>query len=597
MLNKSEQEKQQGREAFDQVSRRDFLIASGAAVGVPAASLGAFYFGYEAVQGNPVRVGVLGTGDEGNVLLGAINPDYIDVRAIADLRPFNQWRAFHGDHSSPAALAARKGLMSVYGWKTEDEARKHVAVYNDYNELLDNYKKHGIEAIIIALPLHLHAPAAIAAMNKGLHVLTEKLMAHNVRECKEMALAAAENRVHLATGHQRHYNILYQEAVDTIQRGVLGDLHYIRAQWHRSNSPGSDSWQQPMPESVKRDDPQADRLGRILNNYKGKLATARGAEIEKWATLVKQTEMQIADEVLAKGNENFPSAEAAGYESKTLMSKSGGKYERPAIEELIRWRLWKRTGAGLMVELGSHQLDAAGIFISAQHNGEKQHPISVMVAANRPIFGMDREVMDHVACLFEFPAPGYDPKSEQDSKLKVGVQYSTINGNGYQGYGEVVYGTKGTLVLEREADVQLFRDESASKVKASAAAALDTQASGPPQAAAASGPARVVSRGYQEEEEHWSWAIRQNPRPRADAHDEPRPRCHPKVALADAVIAHVTNLAASVPHLTDEEIDASPEFIQKAAREGARIKFAEEWFDPMDPATPEGLKPDLSRYA
>ena len=40
-------------------------------------------------------------------------------------------------------------------------------------------------------------------------------------------------------------------------------------------------------------------------------------------------------------------------------------YDRPAIEELIRWRLWDRTGAGLMAELGSHQFDAASIFISA----------------------------------------------------------------------------------------------------------------------------------------------------------------------------------------------------------------------------------------
>ena len=40
-------------------------------------------------------------------------------------------------------------------------------------------------------------------------------------------------------------------------------------------------------------------------------------------------------------------------------------YDRPAIEELIRWRLWDRTGAGLMAELGSHQLDAASIFLHA----------------------------------------------------------------------------------------------------------------------------------------------------------------------------------------------------------------------------------------
>jgi len=88
---------------------------------------------------DPLRVGFIGTGDEGNVLLGALHsPEtrkYIDVVAIADIRPFGVHRAFHGDHSSPDALERRPGLMSMYGWKDESEARKHVKVYDqDYME-------------------------------------------------------------------------------------------------------------------------------------------------------------------------------------------------------------------------------------------------------------------------------------------------------------------------------------------------------------------------------------------------------------------------------------------------------------------------------
>ena len=70
-------------------------VAAGAVVG---GGLGAFYFGYEKSLGSPLRVGVIGTGDEGSVLIGAINPDFIEVRSIADIRPYNVWRAFHGDH-------------------------------------------------------------------------------------------------------------------------------------------------------------------------------------------------------------------------------------------------------------------------------------------------------------------------------------------------------------------------------------------------------------------------------------------------------------------------------------------------------------------
>ncbi|MFZ4733263.1 MAG: Gfo/Idh/MocA family protein, partial [Pirellulales bacterium] len=212
-MNLSEAQKAIGKDNFSDaiaVTRRDFLggaVAAGVATG---AGLGSIYFGYGATVGNPLRIGVLGTGDEGSVLLGAHTPDFMQVVAIADIRPYNVFRAFHGDVSSPSALAARPGLMSRYKWSSEDEARKHVKVYGAYEELLAD---PDVEAVVIALPLHLHAPAAVKAMRAGKHVLTEKLMGHSVHECKEMSRVSRETGKLLATGHQRHYSILYDNAV------------------------------------------------------------------------------------------------------------------------------------------------------------------------------------------------------------------------------------------------------------------------------------------------------------------------------------------------------------------------------------------------
>ncbi|MGN1199171.1 MAG: Gfo/Idh/MocA family protein, partial [Thermoguttaceae bacterium] len=163
-------------------SRRNFLKAGALAAAVPAAGVGAFYCGYKKTHPNPLRIAILGTGDEGSVLLGACNPEFIQIVAIADIRPYNQYRAFHGDHYGDAAFAARCGLMEKYGWKTEDEARKHVKVYSDYRDLLNDADKLGIQAVIIGLPLHLHAKASVQAMSKGLHVLCEKLMGHSIIE-------------------------------------------------------------------------------------------------------------------------------------------------------------------------------------------------------------------------------------------------------------------------------------------------------------------------------------------------------------------------------------------------------------------------------
>ena len=91
----------------------------------------------------------------------------------------------------------------------------------DYRELLANPE---IDAVVIALPLNLHAPVAIEAMRAGKHVLCEKLMARNIRECKEMIRVANETDRVLSIGHQRHYSLLYAHAVEIINAGVLGDV-------------------------------------------------------------------------------------------------------------------------------------------------------------------------------------------------------------------------------------------------------------------------------------------------------------------------------------------------------------------------------------
>ena len=94
---------------------------------------------------------------------------------------------------------------------------------------------------------------------------------------------------------------------------------------------------------------------------------------------------------------------------------------------------------------------------------------------------------DHVSCIIEFPAPGYDAKDPFASRKKIGVQYASINGNGFGGYGEIVFGTEGTLVLEREQDMSIIKGPaSPSSVKVSGGGSggptLDTQASGAPTA-------------------------------------------------------------------------------------------------------------------
>jgi predicted dehydrogenase len=592
-MNLTPEEKTVGKQNFLEAAgttmgatRRDFLkgtLVGGAAAG---ASIGAMYFGYGSIKNERLRVGIIGTGDEGGVLIGALNPEYIDVVAIADIRPYSINRAFYGDLSSDGTMKARPGLCKIYGWKDDTEGREHVKVYCEeegqkYDELIND---PNVEAVIIALPLWLHDVAAIKAMRAGKHVLTEKLMAHSVRQCKEMGRVAKETGMILATGHQRHYSILYSNAVDQISSGLIGDVHHIRAQWHRDNLPGGDSWQPPMPteiltaseftalekEASKKGGPDAVnalraeyKILRELHSWTKERDKQTKPELaELWARKVEQKRRQLEDARV--------DAAYYGYESKRLAELGR---ERTPLEELLRWRLWDRTGGGLMAELGSHQLDAASIFISAQNPAhEKVLPLSVTGNGSRSLFPADRDVDDHVYTMFEFPAPGYYKEGFDgevaDPNKKTIVTYSSINGNGFGGYGEVVLGTKGTLILDRETEAMLFKKaETATRISVglgSGGAVMNTYETGGGQAAVAEAALpKEVSRGYREEIEHWAWCIK-NPDPAN------QPKCLPKVALADAVIALTSNIAM---------------------KRNERIDFKREWFDIDSDETPEGAKP------
>ena len=195
------------------VTRRDFLKAAAVA---PAA--GAFYFGYSGLE-KPVRAAIIGTGNEGcQAMIRDHNRAYVDYIGFCDIRPSQQKRAVteFGNHKD-------------YSKADVDKLRQ----YKNEEEMLAD---PDVEMVVIALPLWLHAPVAIRAMNAGKHVFCEKLMAHSVGECKAMVRTAHSKNRLLAIGHQRHYSALYDNANYLVQNGHLGDIRHIRALWHRNNA-------------------------------------------------------------------------------------------------------------------------------------------------------------------------------------------------------------------------------------------------------------------------------------------------------------------------------------------------------------------------
>ncbi len=148
--------------------------------------------------------------------------------------------------------------------------------------------------------------------------------------------------------------------------------------------------------------------------------------------------------------------------------------ERTALEELIRWRIFARkTGAGLMAELGSHQLDAASIFcrhsvrtaaklIRSQFMRSVVVTFSQTIAMQRTMYIASLNSLDRVydgrfdVAMKTLKGENKIDPYTVDPNKKIVVTYSSINGNGFGGYGEVVMGTKGTMILEKELEIMLY---------------------------------------------------------------------------------------------------------------------------------------------
>src|SRR5215813_2281415 len=72
--------------------------------------------------------------------------------------------------------------------------------YRDFRKLLEAEKS--LDAVVISIPDHVHAPACLRALKLGRHVYCEKPLTRTVKEARAVALAAREAKVATQMGNQ-----------------------------------------------------------------------------------------------------------------------------------------------------------------------------------------------------------------------------------------------------------------------------------------------------------------------------------------------------------------------------------------------------------
>lgn len=164
----------------------------------------------------PVRVGVIGAG----YIVQRLHLPVLQQLAGVEIAALAE--------ANPERLRA---CMATFGI-----GRGHT----DYREMLD---RDELDAVIVAAPNAFHAPATIAALEVGCHVLVEKPMATSGDEAQRMAdVARARGRI-LTVNLPRRFAAPYEAARALLAEGAAGEIYAATASSvRRAGIPGYGSW-------------------------------------------------------------------------------------------------------------------------------------------------------------------------------------------------------------------------------------------------------------------------------------------------------------------------------------------------------------------
>ncbi|MEM6427798.1 MAG: Gfo/Idh/MocA family oxidoreductase [Deinococcota bacterium] len=138
-------------------------------------------------------------------------------------------------------------LASARLSSAQDAARSFNVghVYDDWQAML---AAHEFDLVCMATPTDTHAPMVLAALEAGAHVLSEKPMAMNATEAKQM-LDRAESleRVHMID-HELRFNPTRVKLKQLLDEGAIGEVRHVNivnisASWgDPASRPAGDWW-------------------------------------------------------------------------------------------------------------------------------------------------------------------------------------------------------------------------------------------------------------------------------------------------------------------------------------------------------------------
>ena len=230
------------------ISRKDFLkqtLAGAAALSLGGVTKSWANSSYEKVMGanERIRIGVIGVNSRGRAIAVALSKmSECEITYVCDV-------------DSRAIERCQESVKKITGKAPKGERDLRVML-----------AKQDLDAVVMAMPDHWHAPAAIMAMQAGKHVYLEKPTSHNPAENEMLVRTALKTKAVVQVGNQRRSWPNIQAAIAELHAENIGKVRYAKS-WYvnarKSIGVGKeaevpewldwDLWQGPAPRQPYKD--------------------------------------------------------------------------------------------------------------------------------------------------------------------------------------------------------------------------------------------------------------------------------------------------------------------------------------------------------
>ena len=199
------------------LTRKDFLkqtLAGAAALSLGGvASTIAAPFGKVLGANDRIRIGIIGVNSRGRgIAKGLCKLPDCEITYVCDV-------------DERAITRCQNSVEKITGKAPKGE--------RDLRKLLE---KSDVDAVVIAMPDHWHAPAAIMAMQAGKHVYLEKPTSHNPAENDMLVRTALKTGAVVQVGNQRRSWPNVQKAIAELHAGEIGKVRYAKS-WYVNARP------------------------------------------------------------------------------------------------------------------------------------------------------------------------------------------------------------------------------------------------------------------------------------------------------------------------------------------------------------------------